>query len=191
MKWNRIRFFLPFWMMSLIVACVTVNVYFPAKEVERKAGDIVDDIRKMEPSPPKNPSPPQSSGDYFRARIRFGSLAFAQQDSPAVNTLKQRIRERFPQLLPYFQKGAVGENLSGYLELRDLGPLSAGERNEVKALVDAENRDRRALYQEVAKSLNITSDQIGKVQRIFAEKWQNTAEKGWWIQREDGQWIRK
>lgn len=191
MKWNKMCLVLPLWVLSLIVACVTVNVYFPAKEVERKAGDIVDDIRKMEPPPPKSPAPPQSSGDYFRARIRFGSLAFAQQDSPGVNALKQQIRERFPRLLPFFQKGAVGENLSGFVELRDTATLSAAERNELKALVDAENRDRRALYQEVAKSLNITPDQIGKVQRIFADKWQNSAGKGWWIQREDGQWIRK
>jgi uncharacterized protein YdbL (DUF1318 family) len=191
MKWNKLRLVLPWWMLGFFVACVTVNVYFPAKEVERKAGDIVDDIRKMEPSPPKSPSSPQSSGDYFRARIRFGGLAFAQQDSPAVSALKQRIRERFPRLLPYFQKGAIGENLNGYLELRDLGALSAAERNEIRSLTDAENQDRRALYQEVAKSLSITPDQIGKVQRIFAEKWQHAAEKGWWIQREDGQWIRK
>jgi hypothetical protein len=34
------------------MACVTVNVYFPAKEVEKKAGDIIDDIRRPEAAPP-------------------------------------------------------------------------------------------------------------------------------------------
>ncbi len=39
--------------------------------------------------------------------------------------------------------------------------------------------------------MNISSDQIGKVQRIFAQKWQRSAEHGWWIQKEDLQWVQK
>ncbi|MEW6185139.1 MAG: YdbL family protein [Thermodesulfobacteriota bacterium] len=192
MKSNKIRLLLPLWMLSVVMACVTVNVYFPAKEVEKKAGDIVDDIRKLQPTPPKTPPAPQSSNEYFRATIRLNRLAYAQQDSsPIINNLKQQIRDRFPRLEPLFQKGAVGEGRNGFLEMRDVAGLSAAERNEVKALVDAENRDRRSLYQEVAKSMSITPDQIGRVQRIFAEKWQNSAGPGWWIQRDDGQWVKK
>ena len=69
--------------------------------------------------------------------------------------------------------------------------MAPAEKNDLKSLVEAENRDRRALYQEVAKSMNISSDQIGKVQRIFAQKWQRSADRGWWIQKEDLQWVQK
>jgi uncharacterized protein len=195
MKLNKARLIFPLWILSLFMACVTVNVYFPAKEVEKKAGDIVDDIRKIEPPPPPSPSPPQSSIKQFYDLLFHGSLAHAQRggegSNPVVQNLKHQIRERFPRLVPYFQKGTIGEGRTGFLEMREANGLSPAEKNELKYLMDVENRDRRTLYQEVAKSMNITSDQIGKVQNIFAKKWQNSADRGWWIQKEDGQWIQK
>ncbi len=195
MKKIRFRLIIPLWILSIALACVTVNVYFPAKEVEKQAGDIVDDIRKKEPSPQTSPSGPQSSSGLFYAWVIHSGTAYAQREaevtSPAIQALKNQIRDRFPRLVPFFQKGAIGEGRTGFLEIRDTGRLSAAEKNDLNGLVDAENRDRRALYQEVAKSLNITSDQIGKVQRIFADKWQKSSDRGWWIQKEDGGWVQK
>ncbi len=196
MKLNKARLIIPLWILSIFMACVTVNVYFPAKEVEKKAGDIVDDIRKTEPSPPPPPSRPKSSIDQLYEFMVSNRLAYAQKGDevspPAIQSLKQRIRDRFPRLVPFFLKGAIGEGKTGFVEmLENKGGMTAAEKNDMKSLVDAENRDRRALYQEVAKSMNISSDQIGKVQRIFAQKWQRSAERGWWIQKEDLQWIQK
>jgi uncharacterized protein YdbL (DUF1318 family) len=195
MKLNKTRLIFPLWILSIIMACVTVNVYFPAKEVEKKAGDIIDDIRKNEPSLPTPPSSPQSSIKQLNNLIFNSGLAHAQKGSdvsnPVIQNLKQQISERFPRLVPFFQKGAIGEGRSGFIEIHDTKSLTPTEKNEVKSLVDTENRDRRALYQEVARSMNISSDQIGKVQRIFAQKWQHSAERGWWIQKEDKTWVQK
>ncbi len=195
MKLNKARLIIPLWILSIFMACVTVNVYFPAKEVEKKAGDIVDDIRKMEPSPPPPPSRPQSSINQLYELIVNSRLAYAQKGDevspPAVQSLKQHIRDRFPRLVPFFQKGAIGEGRTGFVEMLENKGMTPAEKNDMKSLVEAENRDRRALYQEVAKSMNISSDQIGKVQRIFAQKWQHSAERGWWIQKEDMQWVQK
>jgi uncharacterized protein len=195
MRINKIRLIFPLWIMSLIVACVTVNVYFPAKEVDKKAGEIVDDIRKKDPSSSPAPLGPQSSLDVLYAYWGNHGLAYAQKesggDNPATQTLKNQIRGRFPRLVPFFQKGGIGEGKNGFLEIRDTKGLSPAEKTDLNPLVEAENRDRRALYQEVAKSMNIPPDQLSKVQRIFAEKWQNSAEKGWWIQKDDGQWVQK
>jgi uncharacterized protein YdbL (DUF1318 family) len=186
---------IPCWILSIVMACVTLNVYFPAKEVEKKAGDIVDDIRKKESTPPTAPAGPQSSIDRIYAYIIDNGLAYAQKGNgapnPVIQNLKQQIRERFPRLVPFFQKGTIGEGKTGLLEMRDTKGLSLAGKTDLKSLMEAENRDRQALYQEVAKSLTITTDQIGKVQRIFARKWQNSAERGWWIQKEDGQWVQK
>ena len=192
MRRNKIRFGMLFWGLSLLMACVTVNVYFPAKEVERRAGDIVDDIRRDQLAPPA-PTTPQSFLTPFPGGWSFSGTAWAQKEpeSPAVSALKKQIRERFPRLAPLYQKGAVGENNQGWLEIRDVNNLSPAEKNEVKPLVDSENRDRRALYLEVAKSMNIVPDQLIQVQRIFAEKWQQSASPGWWIQKGDGAWIQK
>ncbi len=122
-----------------------------------------------------------------------GNLAWAQKqgDSPVVQSLKKQMADRFARLTPYYHKGAVGENNRGYVEIRETGNLSPAEKNDIKQLAEAENRDRRSLYQEVAKSMNITPDQIIKVQRIFADKWQQAAAPGWWNQKEDGTWVKK
>jgi uncharacterized protein len=189
---HKIRLGMLFWGLSLLLACVTVNVYFPAREVEKRAGDIVDDIRRDQAAPP-SPSAPQGFLRLLPDGWFFTGTAWAQKEpeSQAVSALKKQIRERFPRLAPIYQKGAVGENNQGWLELRDLNNLSPAEKNEVKPLVDSENRDRRALYLEVAKSMNVSPDQLIKVQRIFAEKWQQSASPGWWIQKGDGSWIQK
>jgi uncharacterized protein len=195
MNLNKARLIFPLWLLSIIMACVTVNVYFPAKEVEKKAGDIIDDIRKMEPPLPSKPSDPQSSIDQLKDIILSSGLAHAQKggngSNPAIQNLKQQIRERFPRLAPFFQKGAIGEGRSGFVEIRDTKGLTPAEKNDVKSIVEAENQNRGALYQEVARSMNISSDQIGKVHRIFAKKWQQSAEHGWWIQKEDQTWVQK
>jgi uncharacterized protein YdbL (DUF1318 family) len=190
---NKFRFVLLFGVFSVFLSCVTVNVYFPAREVEKKAGDIVDDIRRNPDSPPAPAGPQSSWRKALAAYWLNGSLAWAQKqgDSPVVQSLKKQMADRFPRMTPYYQKGAVGENNRGYVEIRETGNLSTAEKNEIKQLAEAENRDRRSLYQEVAKSMNITPDQIIKVQRIFADKWQQAAAPGWWNQKEDGTWVKK
>ena len=79
MKLNKARLIIPLWILSIFMAYVTVNVYFPAKEVEKKAGDIVDDIRKMEPPPPPPPSRPKSSIDQLYELMVSSRLAYAQK----------------------------------------------------------------------------------------------------------------
>jgi len=195
MKKNKIKVLLPFWVLIGMMACVTVNVYFPAKEVEKKAGEIVDEIRKKDQPPADNPRSPQSKWEVIYTVFLNHGLAYAQKEaevsSPAIQQLKRQMRERFPRLAPFFQKGAIGEGNKGFLEMKDTKGISLAERNELKQLIDAENRDRKALYQEVAASLKIQPNQIGRVQRIFADKWQQAASSGWWIQKEDGQWVQK
>ena len=189
---NKFRFLVLFGTMAVFFSCVTVNVYFPAKEVEQKAGDIVDDIRKTAPAPsPSGYLDKAWNGILYGFWFDGGSVWAQQPDSPAIQSLKKQMGDRFPRLRPFFQKGALGENNKGFLEIRDGGGLSAADKTEVKSLVEAENRDRQALYSEVAKSMNIAPDQVIRVQRIFAGKWQQSSAPGWWVQREDGKWAQK
>lgn len=188
---NKFRFMLLFGVFTVFLSCVTVNVYFPAREVEKKAGDIVDDIRRNTDAAPAPAGPQSSLKEGLYGYWLNGSLAWAQKaDSPAVQALKKQLAERFPKLKPFYQKGTVGENNKGFVELRN-GGLAPAEKSELKGLIEAENRDRQALYQEVARSMNIAPDQIVKVQRIFADKWQQSSASGWWIQKEDGSWAKK
>jgi hypothetical protein len=54
-----------------------------------------------------------------------------------------------------------------------------------------ENDDRRNLYSEVGKALDVDPSQINRVHKIFAERWIKEAKAGWWIQKEDGSWVKK
>jgi anthranilate synthase component 1 len=79
------------------------------------------------------------------------------------------------------QDQALSEELIGNLK----------ERAETKQLVDAENRDREALYAEIAKANGFPKDSIPKIKSIFARSWIDQARSGWWIQDGQGNWKRK
>jgi uncharacterized protein YdbL (DUF1318 family) len=57
--------------------------------------------------------------------------------------------------------------------------------------VDAENRDREALYLEIAKANNIARESVPKIKTIFARSWIEQARPGWWIQDAQGNWKKK
>jgi hypothetical protein len=40
-----------FFCLILVASCVTVNIYFPAAEVQKAADKIVDDVRQEEKAP--------------------------------------------------------------------------------------------------------------------------------------------
>jgi len=50
--------------------------------------------------------------------------------------------------------------------------LNLKEKRDLNGLVDAENRDRKTLYTEVARALKIDSGQIDRIAEIFAKEWQ-------------------
>jgi uncharacterized protein YdbL (DUF1318 family) len=191
------------WLFGLLVlffvSCVTVNIYFPAAEIQKAADQIVEDVRK---APEEKPKPDleqkeekKSLLERFRA-IRLGSTeAHAAVDlnvsTPAVRALKSSIANRYPQLLPLYGKGAIGETNTGFLAVRDAGGLSLKERADLNRLVDQENADRRALYTEIIKANKLDMGTLGEVQKLFANSWRDKSSRGWWIQQDNGQWARK
>jgi uncharacterized protein YdbL (DUF1318 family) len=56
--------------------------------------------------------------------------------------------------------------------------LNLKERAEAQQLVEAENRDREALYSEIAKANNIAKESIPKIKSIFAKSWTEQARAG-------------
>ncbi|MGZ5516004.1 MAG: DUF1318 domain-containing protein, partial [Candidatus Aminicenantales bacterium] len=94
-------------------------------------------------------------------------------------------------LKPYFDAGNIGETNKGLIEVRDETGLNLQAKAALRNLVKDENADRTKLYAEVAKALNIEASQIEKIQKIFAAEWAKSAAAGWWIQQEDGNWVKK
>jgi uncharacterized protein YdbL (DUF1318 family) len=104
------------------------------------------------------------------------ATAWAQDVTEVSNAtirgLKERMKARYRQMKPYYDKGLIKEGSDGYVSTGDLGSLDLRQKRDVKSLVDAENQDRRALYKEVAKALEIDPSQIDRVGKIFAKEWQ-------------------
>jgi uncharacterized protein YdbL (DUF1318 family) len=182
-----------------ISACVTVNIYFPAAAVERAAEQIVKETWGGPEGPAKAPPKPQSSNRFSPLRLaslNFVGEASAQEadinvSNPAIRALKDSIKQRSNAIKPYMDRGSVGIGQDGLLRIRSTDGLNLKERAETQQLVEAENRDREALYAEIAKANNMPKENIPKIKSIFAKTWIEQAQPGWWIQDSQGSWKKK
>ena len=159
-----------------ILACVTVNIYFPAEKVESVAEEIVDEVRGSASEENKE-STNRTRDSVFRRALGTLScpVAFAEDvtsvSNPTIRALKEQMKTRFSQLKPFYKKGLINEGGDGYVSLKDVGQLDLRNRRQLQSLVEAENKDRKRLYEEVAGALNIDSSQIGRIEEIFAKEW--------------------
>jgi hypothetical protein len=161
-----------------VFACVTINIYFPAEKVESVAGEIVEEIRGPSGNHGETPAGDQSS--FLRRTFAALSTApaWAQEattvSNPTIRALKQSMRNRFASMKPYYQKGLLTEGNNGLVSTKGAQGLGLKEQRNLKNLVSAENKDRQALYREVAKALKIDPSQVGRIAEIFAKEWQKS-----------------
>jgi uncharacterized protein YdbL (DUF1318 family) len=94
--------------------------------------------------------------------------------NPAIRALKESMKARFQTLKPFYAKKMISEGQDGYVALGNTAGLDLKGLRDLKGLIAAENRDRQALYQEVARALKIDPSQVGKVAEIFAKEWQKS-----------------
>jgi uncharacterized protein YdbL (DUF1318 family) len=180
-------------------ACVTINVYFPAEAAEKAADRIIRDVYGEEPV---DPAEPQSFNGLRRMPGYQGHTlldwliapAYAEADisvdTPAIRQLKASMEQRHKQLAPYYDSGAVGIARNGQLEIRDQKLVPLKERKAVKQLISKENRDRVALYREIAKA-NEHPEWEAEIREIFARRWVDNARSGWWYMDKGGNWKQK
>jgi len=189
--------------LAAFIGCVTVNIYFPAAEVEKTAEKIVDEVyQEKKEAPPQEPTekPRSSNGEgIFGALARISwpgaAPAFAEEattvSNAAIRALKEQIGQRHQELLPYYQQGQAGINKDGFIEVRGTEGLGLSQVATLKRVVDADNSARRKLYEEVAKALNLKPEQVPQIRQIFAKQWREKAQAGWPVQGDDGVWVRK
>ncbi|RJP26820.1 MAG: DUF1318 domain-containing protein [Candidatus Abyssobacteria bacterium SURF_5] len=179
----------------LTLACVTVNVYFPAAEVQQAADRIVEDVYRDVPPSPQTAPPEQSMLRREFRRLFFQNQAFAQADinitTPNIRALRASLEKRFEELAPFYEKGAIGIGNNGLLSIRSLEGLSLQEKAEVNKLVKADNADRENLYSEIAKANELGPENVPEIRRLFANSWREKARKGWIIQNDKGEWVTK
>lgn len=195
------------WLMSLLVlvSCVTVNIYFPAAAAEKAADSIIRDVWHEQQNnntvPTSAKAEPTLSYSVFSPRILvlalldgLSSTAHAQNvnfnaSSPQVEQIKDRMAGRFAKLKPLFDSGAIGLTDNGYLAVRDASAAPMSQRAQISQLVNAENADRKALYQAIADANN-QPGWFTQIQNTFASRWISQAQSGWWYQ-SGGRWTQK
>jgi len=96
--------------------------------------------------------------------------------------IKARMQERLPTIIQLKSDGVIGENNKGYLEfvpgaaIRDAG------------VVSAENTDREAVYNAIAKQQGTSPQLVGERRAIQIGE---NASPGDWLQDASGKWHKK
>jgi uncharacterized protein YdbL (DUF1318 family) len=188
-------------MLSMyVVACVTINVYFPEAAAVEAADRIIDKVRGEDADKPTSFVHPGKSRDVLLALARGvtsflisdanaqGSVDF-DKPSPEKQAIENALASRFSSLRPYLDSGAIGLTDAGLLEFRDRNLVPLKDRNSVVQLVAAQNNDWNALYAEIAK-LNGHPEWQDSIRSTFADRWVAKADKGWYY-REGGAWKQK
>ncbi len=196
----------------LLSACVTINVYFPAAEAKEAAKEFVekvinDNMPAAQP-PGGGGMALQAPSSATQSRFAFELPAFdplmligiapayaqGQPDfniqTPAIQAIQSRMKQRFDsQLRPHFDSGALGFTEDGLVVVRDAAAIALKDRVPVNTAVADENRDRKAVYREIAVANN-HPEWEGQIRTVFAKQWVDSARSGWWYQR-GGAWKQK
>ena len=194
----------------LVGACVTINVYFPAAAAEKAADQIIDKVKSgaatEAPAQPATESAPTSSLSRSQPPLLLAAIGHALEllvpaaqaqeanldvSSAQIRALTASMQARFAELSRYFDSGAVGLGNDGMVEVRDPNAAPLAERATVKRLVAEDNRDRAALYAEIARA-NGHPEWEPRIRQSFARRWiEHGANPGWYYKDAGGQWLRK
>jgi hypothetical protein len=194
-----------FFMMASCMV-ITVNIYFPEKEVKEAFKALEKELMtpEGEKSKPKPDVKPESS-------IRFEWVSSAHAQEPGLSNQIAEIVRKMPDVVNAYKEmgariadidkmrdsGAVGEGNSGMLVIRDEKLLTATQKN----LIAAENENRRTVINGMARAIiriNRVPENDQNLKQVlpqaveqFASLRRDAAKKGWWIQSPDGNWGRK
>lgn len=193
----------------LLSACVTINVYFPAAEAKEAAKEFVEKvINDADRIEIKETPAPGGGMAMLDRRIKLDLSAFdpwvlvgigsarAQSapdisiKTPAIQAIQSRMEARFnSSLRAGFDSGALGFTSDGLITVRDASKVELKDRVALNSAVADDNRDRKAVYREVAVA-NGHPEWEDQIRGVFAKQWIASAKAGWWYQAGGG-WKQK
>jgi uncharacterized protein YdbL (DUF1318 family) len=188
-----------------LAACVTINVYFPAAEAQQAAqefvGKVIGDSTK--PAEEQKPEQPQHNSPSAAVQPGFNLMSLLISDAnaaegvditirtPAIQAIQDRMADRFQSSLKAnFDSGALGFGNDGLIVVRDATKIGLKDRVSVNQQVADDNRDRKAVYREIAVANN-HPEWEKQIRDTFAQQWVAQAHAGWWYQSGDGAWKQK
>jgi len=184
--------------VAINCAVITVNVYFPTEAVEEAAEKIIDEIEGGGESQAKSEEGGRQS--HFWKNIPYclsgNSTVYADEidlnlTTPAIRKLIDSMKARNTEIMDFKDKGVIGETNDGMLAIRDMNALGGEEIRTVKRLLRAENKDREALYKELAVANKIDPADIDRIKAVFAKTRKSKAKPGHWHHDENGKWTQK
>ena len=187
--------------LFILAACVTINVYFPAAAAERAAEKFVGDVLG-EPDEEGLLSDPLglmeetlllAANGVFDVLIPSAQAQQAEIDinTPQINAIKARMAQRQRSSLnSLFDAGAIGFTSDGMISIRDRSAVELSQRRSLESVVADENRDRKAVYREIAVA-NGHPEWEQDIRETFAREWVKNARKGWYYQESGGSWRQK
>ena len=196
------RKFVALFGLLLLSGCLTINVYFPAAEAQSAAKEIVDKVignSAAEEAPPViDKSEPRAQRIYRFDPIGFFiGTAHAQETAninirtPAIQDIQNRMADRFStHLVALFDSGALGFGKNGLIVVKDATKIPLKNRVATNGHVADDNRDRDALYREIAVA-NDHPEWEEQIRSTFAKQWVASARAGWWYETSDGSWKQK
>ncbi|TBR39658.1 MULTISPECIES: YdbL family protein [Dyella] len=201
---RKLVYFLLTSLFVALVGCVTINVYFPEAAAQKAAdqfiGTVLDNSKPAaKPSGSSDtpePSKPGKQPSAMLLDLLIPAAYAAEQPDIRVQTatseaIRGRMQERFRSSLgSLFDAGAVGFTKDGLVAVRDAALVPLNQRAEVNATVADENRDRNALYREVANANN-HPEWESQIRATFAKGWVERAKAGWYYQDASGAWKQK
>lgn len=101
--------------------------------------------------------------------------------TPAVKSALDGRKARFAQLKDLKAKGQIGETNRGYVQ-------KLGGGKEVDAVVAAENKDRKAVYEAIVQQNSLGAGALATVEAVFAGVQRDKAEPGEKVQDASGRW---
>ncbi|MET0225889.1 MAG: YdbL family protein [Dokdonella sp.] len=183
--------------LALPVACVTINVYFPEAAADKAAEQFIDKVlgepaKEAAPAAQSPPGkPPAAMLLDFVIPSAVAQTANINIQTPQIQTIQARMQQRFAgSFAKYFGSGAVGFGKDGLVAVRDAASVPLPERAALNAAVADDNRDRQAVYREIAIA-NGHAEWETQIRASFAKQWVQQAKPGWYYQDAGGAWKQK
>lgn len=186
-----------------LVGCVTINVYFPEaaaqKAADRFIGTVIDPAaapaQTSKPADAQPAAPTQQPSamvlDLLVPAAYASDMPDIRVQTPATEAIRGRMQARFHSTLhALFDAGAIGFTRDGLVAVRDAAKIPLSQRAQANTAVAEENRDRNALYREIARA-NGHPEWEAQIRQTFAKGWIERAHGGWYYQDAAGAWQRK
>ena len=111
-------------------------------------------------------------------------------NTAAISKLRASMSQRQRSLSGFYRSGAIGFDQAGRVTVRDAASVPLNQRNQMKKLVADENRDRDALYREIARANN-HPEWEQDIRKTFSRIWIEEAPAGYWYRSSGGSWTKK